>query len=305
LIEPDRKTGEEDRVAILSILEGPALEDPARQTGITRCMRRLELTEIHDHPLFPSTLRNLTTDALEALWEFGNSYRPILGLLHECLKHPTERSASEPAKVLDLCSGGGGPWITVAKQLRSEYKLSVEVRLTDKYPNAEAFERVEEQATAAGDHIKSSNLPVDAASIPSDLAGFRTMFSAFHHFGPAQARAVLSSAVANQRGIGIFEVARRGTRTLLAVLATPLLVLWLTPQMRPFRWSRWLWTYILPVIPFVIGYDGIISCLRTYSRSELRELVSGLDSYNWQIGEARSGFLPVTYLIGQPLNSPD
>ena len=268
-------------------------------------MRRIELTEIHDHPLFPSTLRNLTTDALEALWEFGNSYRPILGLLHECLARPGEQCGSEPAKVLDLCSGGGGPWIKVARQLRSEYQLSVEVCLTDKYPNAEAFERVEEQAAAAGNRIASSMLPVDASRVPKDLAGFRTMFSAFHHFGPAQARAVLSSAVANSRGIGIFEVAQRGVRTLLAVFTTPLLVLWLTPRMRPFRWTRLLWTYVLPIVPFVIGYDGVISCLRTYSRSELQELVVELPTYRWQIGESRTGFLPVTYLVGQPLNSAE
>lgn len=260
-------------------------------------MRRTELLEIHDHPHFPVALRNLTTDALEALWEFGNSYRPILGVLHEGLT----LSAGRPAKIVDLCSGGGGPWTAIARQLKGEYDLEVEVCLTDRYPNAEAFERVRGKALAAEIRIESSPLPVDATEVPHALPGFRTIFSAFHHFGPEQARAVLSSAVASGRGIGVFEVARRGVRTLLVISVLPLLILWLTPWMRPFRWSRLLWTYLVPVIPIVIGYDGVISCLRTYSQEELHELVKGLDGYHWQIGEARTGLLPVTYLVGRPV----
>jgi hypothetical protein len=264
-------------------------------------MRRTELMEIHDHPRFPAILRNLTTDALEALWEFGNSYWPILGVLHESLA----ASGEVPAKVIDLCSGGGGPWIGIARQLREDHGVEVEVCLTDRYPNAEAFTRVSERAKAAKTRIGSSSLPVDAAHVPNELVGFRTMFSSFHHFGPKQALEMLSSAVASGQGIGIFEVAKRGARTLLAVCVTPLLVLWLTPRMRPFRWSRLLWTYALPVIPFVIGYDGIISCLRTYSTAELHELVKGFRGYRWRIGETRNGFLPVTYVIGEPIQAQD
>jgi hypothetical protein len=36
-----------------------------------------------------------------------------------------------------------------------------------------------------------------------------------------------------------------------------------TPWIRPFRWSRLLWTYVVPIIPAVLLFDGIVSCLRT------------------------------------------
>lgn len=48
-------------------------------------MRRMELFEIQDHPLFLAFLRNLCTDALEALWSLSNSYKPILSRLHHAL----------------------------------------------------------------------------------------------------------------------------------------------------------------------------------------------------------------------------
>jgi len=66
--------------------------------------------------------------------------------------------------------------------------------------------------------------------------------------------------------------------------------------------SRLVWTYLPPVLPIVGLFDGIVSCLRTYSPTELRELSRGLDSYDWEIGEKRNGWSPlvVTYLVGVP-----
>jgi hypothetical protein len=75
-----------------------------------------------------------------------------------------------------------------------------------------------------------------------------------------------------------------------------------TPWIRPFRWSRLFWTYLIPVVPFVFLFDGIVSCLRTYRPEELREMVGELTAagYQWQIGEQSGmhGEMPITYLIG-------
>ena len=85
----------------------------------------------------------------------------------------------------------------------------------------------------------------------------------------------------------------------------PLAVLMVTPFIRPFRPSRLLWTYLVPVVPFIVLFDGIISCLRTYNPSELEALTAELTSENkyvWQFGEqkAEKSLLPVTFLIGYP-----
>jgi hypothetical protein len=254
-------------------------------------MRRIELQEIHDHPRFPVFLRDLVTDALQSLWGFGNSYRPILSRLLAGMN----RTGSH--EVLDLCSGGGGPWPRLARELEGESGFAV--RLTDKYPNRSGFA----WASATSTHVQFEPSPVDATRIPPSLQGFRTIFSSFHHFGPEKARALLSGAIRQRQGIGIFEVAGRSPRTMLTICVLPLLSWWLAPSIRPFRWSRLLWTYLIPVVPLVLLYDGIVSCLRTYSCAELESLVNSLDSdnYLWEVGQERRGFLPVTYLIGSPV----
>jgi hypothetical protein len=260
-------------------------------------MRRLELAEIHDSSWFPTFLRDLVTDALQGLWRLGNSYEPILAKLHKALL------ATDARDVLDLCSGGGGPWRDISRQLDHLHPVSVQVCLTDKYPNRCAFEQF---LNDSGCRTHSIADPIDATCVPFNLLGFRTMFSSFHHFEPSEARQVLQNAVQAGRGIGIFEVAQRSSKTLAILCMTPLLVLGLTPGIRPFSWSRLFWTYCLPVIPFVIGFDGLVSCLRAYSEAELREMVDSLEKsspkleYDWELGQEINGLLTVTYLIGLP-----
>jgi hypothetical protein len=143
---------------------------------------------------------------------------------------------------------------------------------------------------------------VDARAVPGDLDGFRTIFTAFHHFRPAEARAILADAVRRDQGIGVFEVARRAPREIAVVAFTWLGALLSAPFIRPWRWSRFLWTYLPPVLPLVGSFDGVVSCLRAYSPAELRELVRGLDTYDWEIGDFRGGWSPLrgSYLIGVP-----
>jgi hypothetical protein len=175
--------------------------------------------------------------------------------------------------------------------------------LTDRYPNIQAFERARRLSHQA---VTYHAEPVDATRVPSALPGFRTMFTAFHHLRPDQARAVLADAVTKGEGIAVFEPGQRSRLTLLLLpllLGTPLRVLVATPFIRPFRWSRLLWTYLVPVVPLVLLFDSIVSVLRWYSVQELRDLTAGLDRYRWDIGTVRSKPIPfpITYLLGVPL----
>jgi len=138
--------------------------------------------------------------------------------------------------------------------------------------------------------------------VPPDLKGFRTLFNAFHHFDPNAAREVLTDAVGRRQGIGVFELVERSWVWFVALLFFPLFAWAVTPFIRPFRLSRLLWTYLLPVVPLSFAIDGLLSCLRSYSLNELRGLADGYEaSYDWESGHAPScGGSRVTYLIGLP-----
>ena len=138
--------------------------------------------------------------------------------------------------------------------------------------------------------------------VPGELRGFRTMFTSFHHFPPEEARAILQNAVDEGQNIGVFEMTKRAPLTIALMFPWAIMPLFFTPWIRPFRWSRLFWTYVVPVVPFVFLFDGIVSCLRTYRPEELREMVDQLtvNGYRWEIGE-QSGApaeMAITYLIG-------
>jgi hypothetical protein len=138
--------------------------------------------------------------------------------------------------------------------------------------------------------------------VPAELRGFRTIFSSFHHFDPEAARAMLADAFERREGIAVFEGATRHAWTLVAVTAVPFLGIAAALAARPVRWERILWNCVIPVVPAILWIDGILSCLRSYSVEDLRELVEGLSApdYSWQIGEERGGRVAIRYLVGVP-----
>ena len=92
---------------------------------------------------------------------------------------------------------------------------------------------------------------------------------------------------------------------MLLVLLIPLSAWLVVPLTSPFKWSRLFWTYLIPVVPFVLLFDGMVSCLRVYSVPQLRELTQDLggSEYLWESGRQKAAYLsiPITYLIGHPV----
>lgn len=256
----------------------------------------MQLVELEDLPWFPAILRDGGTAFLAFAERMSGHGRMLVGPLERLLRETGER------RIVDLCSGGGGPAAVMADELAGR-GLEVEVVLTDLYPNAEAFRHAAAQAGGRG-RVSGRAEAVDATRVPAELQGVRTIFNAFHHFPPDLARRVLADAVRAGQPIAVFEVVSRELPMLLGLLMSPLTVTLSLPLWRPFRWTWLLWTWLIPVMqPFVL-WDGIVSWLRIYSEEELRELIAGIDApgWSWEVGRIKLGDAPLhgTYLVGRP-----
>ena len=263
-------------------------------------MRRVHLFEFGDQPWLPGSLRDGVTDLLRAGIDAFRMYHPILPLLADALRDSGESS------ILDLCSGGGGPLPALCRALAGDLGLDVRARLSDLRPNLAAFQQIAERQRGRVEHVRE---PIDATCVPAEVAGFRTLFSSFHHFRPEQARAILRDAFVRRRGIGVFEFTERSMFGVGQVLTSPLSTILLTPFIRPFRWSRLALTYALPVIPALYFFDALVSQLRTYTVDELRDMTRPLvrEDYAWRIGQVRHpglGTIRITYLLGHPMKGP-
>lgn len=219
--------------------------------------------------------------------------------LAEPLAELAQRSGAR--RFVDLCSGSSGPWPKLVGHL-SAIGCELPVLLTDLYPNASASER---EVAASEGRIAHHDAPVDAADVPSELDGVRTLFNGFHHFRPAAARKILQDAVDDGQPIVVAEMVARSPLAMLGIVLAALVVTPLvTLAIRPFRWSRLLFTYLVPVVPLLVLWDGLVSCLRVYSPPELEELVAGLDADGWRFETALldnpAGPIPITLLTGSP-----
>jgi hypothetical protein len=253
---------------------------------------RLQLFELEDLAWFPPLIRDLATDYLHFMETRFQFHKPVVPLLKQAILDARER------RIVDLCSGGGGPIRALLTDLASD-GITIQVTLTDKFPNIAAMSRL---AALDRAHIRFSPDPIDAACVPADLCGIRTIFNAFHHFSPCAARAVLRNAVDASQPICIFEIPERSIPMLLPFFFTPVYVWLATPFIRPFKLSRLFFTYLLPLVPLTCWWDGLVSSIRAYRIDELIAFTGGLEGFSWNADRASipGTHAHITWLRGLP-----
>jgi hypothetical protein len=250
----------------------------------------LHLFEFGDQQWFPQVLRDAETAYLTA------AYRVCPALARQWAeKISTVLDPNAAIEIVDLCAGSGGAMPQIIGYLRQR-NYDVRAILTDLYPNLNSG--LEPQITWLPD-------PVDALHLPPKLTGVRTMFSAFHHFRPDAARAILKEAFEHRRTICVFESGSGTPLGMAAMLGVPLAVLLLMPLARPLRWVHLLFTYLVPLLPVLMLWDGMVSMLRIYSPDQMRQLTADLEApdYHWELGRIKVRAIPdrLPYLIGRQI----
>ena len=88
------------------------------------------------------------------------------------------------------------------------------------------------------------------------------------------------------------------------IIFHPILIFALTPFIRPFRIESIMFTYLIPLIPILTVWDGIMSILRLYTPADLKQIADALGTdYEWESGKVTNKLgLKVSYLIGNPIN---
>ncbi len=255
-------------------------------------MKRREFHEIADLAGCPAWLRDAMTGYLQVMIETARPYEVAIPVVEKLC---TDLGASS---VLDLASGGGGPWATLGKELR-ERGLDLSIVLSDVAPSTDALSRL--SGVTGVEYLRE---PVSALDVPASDAGVWTMFTGLHHFSPDEVASIMRSAQERRVGFAAFEATERSLPGFLVVLFIPLFVLALMPFVRPRRVLPLLFTYLPPVLPLLIAWDGFASTLRTYTPAELEEIAGSVrvPDYEWTVSEfvVAKAPIPVLALVGRP-----
>ncbi|MEM7186083.1 MAG: hypothetical protein AAF466_05430 [Bacteroidota bacterium] len=253
-------------------------------------MGRIHLFEFEDQTWFPDFLRNYGTDFLQFLSNKTKMYKPVVPLIVNALRK------SKTHRIVDLASGGGGGLLWLNSEIKKEIP-DLKITLTDYYPNIPAFKHTKQKAN----NFDYEQQSVDARNVPGTLQGLRTQFLSLHHFRPGDAQEILQNAVDTGSPIAIFEAQERSFPSIMGMVLSPITLLLTTPFIKPFSIGRIVFTYLIPIVPLFVLWDGVVSSLRTYSVKEMNALVAALENkelFDWEIGRIRSGPGVLLYLIG-------
>jgi hypothetical protein len=244
---------------------------------------RVHLFEFGDQPWLPAFYKRSLTRYLATWSRLTKLYQPTAASIRELLEQSGDR------KIIVLAAGSGGGILEVLPDLPTD----VEVVLTDIFPDREM--------RPSDPRVHYHPEPVDARRSANVLKGVRVMYTAFHHFQPADARAILGHAVETKQPIAIFEATDRRISTLARIFFTPLVTLVVMPFVRPFSLWRVFWTWVIPAFPLLVTWDALVSCLRTYNEKEYEQLVSSFHDFEWRFRILKGPHdEPITAFIGIP-----
>jgi len=241
-------------------------------------MKRIQLFEWEDFPWFPSVLRDYMTQYIMVIHEVIGTTERLTPVLQEMLEK------SQACLIQDTCSGAGGPMLQVFEHLKKDTP-EISLQLSDLYPHQGRIQQLQTEPIEGIQYQAQARDVLTASFEPHSL---QTMICSFHHMPPATAKKILSRAVQEQRPICIFEISDNEFPIWLwwlSLFPAALLTLLLTLKIRPLQYKQLLLTYIIPILPLCIGWDGAVSNARTYTAADLEELTSDLQSegYRWEI----------------------
>ncbi len=222
--------------------------------------------------------------------------RDLAGLLARIMEVTGKR------RIMELCSGGGGSMKNVAAELKEKHNLQdISIFQSDLFPNLAEAKRINSGNDANFRYLLN---PVDATSVPKGNEGIRTLVCSMHHMNPETAMRILKSAMDDREPVCVFEISDNSSPKALWWLAIPfnfLSVFFITPMVRPMTIQQIFFTYIIPVLPLFIAWDGAVSNARTYSQSDWDEILRRLpaNDYQWERGIVRNK-VRKSYMIGIP-----
>lgn len=228
-------------------------------------MKRHHLFEFGDQPWLRGWARECYLDCLNHGLRSGGQFRGVLDPLMRWA-HDTD-----PEGILDLGSGGAGPVETLLAEAQRRGIVLPRIVLSDLFPSTAHYQALEHRYGSS--RIGFVDQPVSASVVLPGTPGRRMICSAFHHFKPDQAQAIVEDAARHASGLLIIEPLQRNWRHLfLVLLSGPFAYMGAPFGATRKTWSKFVFCTLLPVFPLMVMFDGCISVLRMYKPDEILQM---------------------------------
>lgn len=236
----------------------------------------MHLFEFMDQDWLPKSLRDTLRDILEC----GNS-KPFRSY-YDCVTAQVIQEAMDRgcSSIWEL--GAGTAPITrrllkdegllKAWQDDSENKKRITFGICDRNPDTSLYEEMVEEDSLNRLEIIEESIQFDdlPLTLPWSEDALLVLSATLHHLPYKLRKKALSNLTANGNVLIVAEPLRK---TLLSVLFTllslvPALLSPLRYANRPESLRRFVWCWLLPVAPVMFVWDGVVSCLRQWTRQQ-------------------------------------
>jgi hypothetical protein len=222
--------------------------------------RPLYLFEFCDQPWVHSSVR----ECLFELMDFCNSGIRSFNsrVAEEALKMAKEGGVNE---IVELGAGRAPITVKLANDPRADNLVMVPC---DLFPNETVFRQLEEKYQGK---VKPIYTPVDITQTHSELNNkILVMAAMFHHVPFNKRTQVLKSLSETSSRCVIFEPLKRSWTAIFLCLFVifPVLIFPLAYWKNKGFLRRALWCWVVPVVPVMFIWDGIVSCLRQWTVDE-------------------------------------
>lgn len=169
----------------------------------------------------------------------------------------------------------------------SSGKTPISFELSDIKPHIDAWMKSAAHSahlTFVPQAVDATNPPVSVTSVSTlngsssdsligpDSRIFRLYCLAFHHFNDEMAAKVLKSSMDTSDGFAILELQERNIASLLLMILDHFFAYLVTLFWFFDSPLQILLTYVIPILPFILSFDGLVSCLRTRTLEEVVKL---------------------------------
>ncbi len=251
--------------------------------------QRIDTFESHELEWVPQPIKVLFREILSWEQDLIGVYRSALPVVRTWLEK------TQATAILDLCSGAGGPALTLLKALQGGGLRDVKIKLTDLYPASEVYAKLVSENAGLSFEAESYNA---MQSTKEETFRVRTLLSAFHHFSPEAAQKILIDAAQQSDGILIMDPFSRDLWHLLSIPVGTTLGTRIYPLLKDNSLFTWAVTYLVPILPAMYVWDSMASVLRGYTPDELIALTQTPEcaAFEWYTGTW--DYLPLAGLKG-------
>ncbi|MEZ4796094.1 MAG: hypothetical protein R2785_02885 [Flavobacteriaceae bacterium] len=228
-------------------------------------MKRKQITQIINVGWFPKFLKSLIAEFLSWFVAKVNATKPFIPVIEDILNKTNHK------RIINIEFNVGAGIETVKPFLKDD-------------------------VTVDSIHISNFN---------TSEKGVYLFVNSFHQLNSEKAKKILQDIVDSGNPLVVVEGNNDSLWQIVGMTVfVPLTVLLTAFFVMPFRISRIIFTYLIPILPIIIVIDGCIALLKLYNPTDLLELTSSLErnNYDWKAGKndnGRGG--KIMYLTGRKL----